>query len=200
MQEGVIKFNIKQLIKQEIDIDISDIENVRSQLLKMNLIGHNKQLNLGFGNISKRIDKEKFIITGSQTGELPNLKKKDYVLITEADFKTNSVIAKGLIKPSSESLTHAAFYYNSDKYNAVIHIHNLKLWKSLINNNYLSTPEDGLYGSEKLWHSIIDILNNNINSDIITIVMKGHEEGIITAATSLKLALEEIIKIYNKYM
>ena len=197
MQEGVIKFNIKKIIEQDIDIDTSDIEEIRYKLFKMNLIGHDKKLNLGFGNISKRVNKKEFIITGSQTGEIEHLEKKHYTLITDVDFKTNSVIAKGLIKPSSETLTHAAFYYNTEKYNAVIHIHSLKIWDNLIEKKYISTPEDALYGSEKLWYSIVDILNHNIQSDIITIVMKGHKEGVIVASVSLKLALKEIEKIYN---
>lgn len=198
LQEGVIKFNISKIIKKEINIDISEIENIRYQLYQLNLIGYDKNLNLGFGNISKRVNKKGFIITASQTGNLSHLNKKEYTLIKNVNFKTNSVVCMGLKPPSSESLTHAAFYYNSYKYNAVIHIHNLKIWENLINKNYISTPEDALYGSKELWHSIIKILKNNLNSDVITIVIKGHKEGIFTAAISLDLALNEIIKIYNK--
>lgn len=200
MEDGVIKFNIKKWEEDRLNIDISDIERVRERLFNLKLIGHNKELNLGYGNISKRIKEKEFIISGSQTGHLEHLDKNHYTIITDVDFNTNSVICKGPIKPSSESLTHAAFYYNSNKYNGVIHIHNLKLWEKLIENNYISTPEDATYGSIKLWESIIDILNNNKSKDSIIIVMKGHIEGIIVGSILLDLAFKEILEIYNRWI
>jgi len=198
LEEGVIKFNIKELKKEKLDIDISDIEKIREELFKLKLIGFNKEQNLGYGNISKRINEKEFIISGSQTGNLKNLKIMHYSLITGVDFKTNSVFCKGLIEPSSESLTHAAFYTDK-KYNAVIHIHNLKLWNHLIEDGYISTPEDAPYGSIKLWRSIFDILENNKYDNSLTIVMKGHKEGIVVASSSLDDAMDEILILCDKY-
>ncbi|OHD28087.1 MAG: hypothetical protein A2086_00780 [Spirochaetes bacterium GWD1_27_9] len=202
MQEGVIKFKIENWIQTKplTESFYKEIEDTRKILYKFNLIGVYKDLNLGFGNISKKLTGDEFVITGSQTGEYKDLNGSHYTVIKSVDFQTNSVVCEGPIKPSSESITHAAFYASNKKITSVIHIHSLKLWEKLIENNYLSTSEKAEYGSPELSKNIIEIAKNVDLDKPLIVVMKGHKEGIIGAGNNINQTLEELLRIYNLYL
>jgi ribulose-5-phosphate 4-epimerase/fuculose-1-phosphate aldolase len=103
------------------------------------LIGAYEESAIGYGNISQEFDGSdfEFIITGTQTGELAHLEPKYYSKITKIDFKKFTTYATGVTKPSSEAITHATIYKISPKIKAVIHIHNEKLWRYMLANEYL---------------------------------------------------------------
>ena len=203
MNEGIIKFNIKEWGKtNELSRKLWDeIEKSRKKLYKLGLIGFDKKNNIGYGNISKRLKKleKSFIITGSQTGHLQDLNGSYYSIIKEVDFNKNSVICNGPKTPSSESITHAACYFANNNIQAVIHIHCLFLWEMLIKNDFLSTPAKAEYGSIQLSKSIKKIMGNINIEDPVTVVMKGHKEGIIIAGRSLPQIIDTIIQLYNSY-
>ena len=87
---------------------------------------------IGFGNISIRCNENTFLISGTATGGIIDLDNSHYALVTDYNLTTNSLTCKGSINASSESLTHALIYESSPSTNAVIHIHNLALWKKLM--------------------------------------------------------------------
>jgi len=51
-----------------------------------------------------------FVITGSATGEIPELEPGHYVKVNSFNIEDNAVQCVGPLKASSESLTHAAIY------------------------------------------------------------------------------------------
>jgi len=63
-----------------------------------------------------------FIITGSATGEIPELEPGHYVKVTSFNIDDKCVQCVGPLKASSESLTHAAIYLADPDSNAVIHV------------------------------------------------------------------------------
>lgn len=191
----IIKFSIKNCENVDsIDkCDFDTLEYYRTILYKYKAIGFNKKNGLGYGNISKRLTGNSFVITGSQTGNLANLTGKHYCIIKKCYFDENAVDCSGNISPSSESLTHGAFYYANKNINAVLHIHNHLLWKILNNNKDITkTPIDTQYGSKELFSFILTKAKDN-GDTLMTIVLNAHfEEGIIFAGSSI----EEVTNFY----
>jgi hypothetical protein len=163
------------------------------------LIGYDNKTKLGYGNISKRLSGNNFVITGSQTGHIKDLDGSQYCIIKEVDFTSNSVKVEGPIAPSSESITHASCYYSNEKIQNVIHIHNESLWKNLLNAGYPSTSVNAEYGSRKLSNEISDIAKNADNSTPHILVMEGHYSGLIAFGKDLEEVYQLIYKLYKEY-
>jgi hypothetical protein len=72
--EGVIKFKLtlKRAPAPEM-IQVIALEKWRALLFKLGLIGEYPIDKIGYGNLSSRLQKKSFIITGSQTGHLAHL-------------------------------------------------------------------------------------------------------------------------------
>lgn len=187
MDEGFIKFNCnwikaKPFSKQK----IAEINAWRSNCYKYGLIGAYPD-GVGFGNISIRLEGHSFLITGSATGCLEELNEHHYVQVTEYDFKRNSLNCVGPIKASSESLSHAIIYESSPKTNAVIHIHNIEMWKEYI-YNAPTTKINALYGTPQIANEIKRLFKETDVDTQRMIVMGGHQEGIITFGKTLEEA------------
>ena len=181
IDEGYIKFNYNW-IDSNIDYDISEINEIRNRLFNLNFVGAYEG-NIGYGNISIRVD-DNFLITGTGTGNLDQLTKKDYSLVTEYNFDKNSLICTGRTRASSESLTHAAIYESDDDINAIIHIHSKDLWIELM-NRVPTTSKDIGYGTPEMAYELIRLCKQ-IKEKIV--VMAGHDSGIITFGKNLQEA------------
>jgi ribulose-5-phosphate 4-epimerase/fuculose-1-phosphate aldolase len=188
--EGVIKFKftLKRAPAPEMNQVIA-LEKWRALFFKLGLVGEYPNEKIGYGNLSSRLQKKMFIITGSQTGHLAHLQAHHYTKVIDCDLKKGLVTAEGLIPPSSESLTHFGIYEANANVQYVFHIHHTKLWELLKNTPEVdSIPEDVAYGTQEMAEAAQRILLNK-NSGII--VMEGHEDGIIAYGTSA----EEVGKI-----
>jgi L-ribulose-5-phosphate 4-epimerase len=199
MNEGIIKFKISKWHKTgALDDNIwHDLEAVRKKLFSLKLIGFDEKLKLGYGNISKRLDGDSFIITASRTKHIPDLTGENYSVINKADLKANSVECTGPAEPSSESITHAACYYSNPFINTVIHIHSEKIWKKMIDDGYPTTPPEAEYGSILLSEKISDAVKNLSMGKPFSIVMKGHENGVIITGTNLNSTLRYVFELYE---
>lgn len=198
--DGVVKYSLefkqsKPLAKKK----CNKIEKTRKRLYSLGLIGAYKN-GIGYGNISTRHKQSrKFLITATQTGELEDLNSKHYSLVKDVNFNTFATSAIGYSKPSSEAITHAAIYALDKDINAVIHVHNEKLWNFMLENDYLAT-NDTPYGTPemvldiKAMYKKIDALSNN------SFVMKGHFEGVVTFGKNLKEAEEVLYKIIHNLL
>ncbi len=200
MNEGYIKFNCNWLpeefpFHEEI---YGQLENSRTKLYELGLIGMYPD-GIGFGNISvKSGESTLFIITGSATGQFPELDQSHYALVTGFDFEKNSISCSGLIKASAESLTHAAIYEALPEAGAVVHIHCLWLWEKLL-NDYPTTSAEIEYGTPEMAYSVGKLASEIKEKAEKIIVMGGHREGILAFGSNLHVATSEIIKIYNFY-
>jgi ribulose-5-phosphate 4-epimerase/fuculose-1-phosphate aldolase len=155
---------------------------------------------IGFGNISIRYKKKKsFVITATQTGELPKLLPSYYSFVKKVDFKNFKTYAIGASRPSSEAITHACIYDLDPKIKAVIHIHNEKLWNYMLENDYLST-NDTPYGTPKMVEDVKNIYKNMDPLLNNAFVMKGHFEGVVTFGKSLKDAEQTLYRIIEKLL
>ena len=181
MTEGIIKFKCIKTGEECPDTsDISELNDLRTKLIKLGLMG--EESGVGFGNISRRFNRG-FIISGSQTGHLLSAGSEDYVIINSYDIKANSVEYTGIRLPSSESLTHAAAYSANPLINFVTHIHSESIWKT--NLNLLPTiGSEYLYGTSELAFEIFRRVSTNLQSEGIFLTA-GHENGLFVYSEDL---------------
>ncbi|MBI9054963.1 MAG: class II aldolase/adducin family protein [Bacteroidales bacterium] len=192
--EGYIKFNIKWEEKA-FDLSLYDFQNLNTchdKLYNIGLIGAYPNL-IGFGNISIRATGNKFIISGSATGNIKQLSEKDYSLVTKYDIDENLIHCEGLTKASSESLSHAAVYESNPEIKAVIHIHHLEMWEKYI-HNLPTTNKNAEFGTPE----IADEMKKLVIQNSGILIMGGHQEGIISYGKSINEAEEIILTYFNK--
>ncbi len=192
----------------------------RSRLYEKGLIGVNED-HFGFGNISYRIgqdtsrlqDAEKgvndrdprFVITATQTGHLARLNAEHLVLVTRFSLQENSVECYGQSRASSEALTHAILYRGDELCNAVIHIHNRKIWERARDSYPLTDPQ-AEYGTPELAEAIAGVISDlkkmrsgGNEQTGGTIILGGHRDGIIVFDNSLDKAGDATVKLMERF-
>ena len=194
--EGVVKFRLtlKRAPAPEL-LQVISLEKWRALFYKLGLVGEYPNEKIGYGNLSSRLPNKNFIITGSQTGHLPHLQAHHYSKVIDCDLKKGSVTAEGLIPPSSESLTHFGIYEANPSIQYIFHIHHAKLWTLMKNLNVDATSEHIQYGTTEMAKAAQATMANK-NTGLI--VMKGHEDGIISYGTSAEDAGKNILEIYRR--
>jgi len=191
--EGYIKFNLNWERKpfDFNDQDLIMLNSCRQKLFELGLIGA-YPYGIGFGNISIRYIKDRFIISGSETGNFKNLLKEHYALVEDYNLILNSVHCVGLTKASSESMSHAAVYNSNPNINAVIHVHHKKLWGKYL-NILPTTDSKAEFGTPEMAFEISRLATSNNG----IIIMGGHEEGIIGYGENLNETTNIIMNLYN---
>jgi ribulose-5-phosphate 4-epimerase/fuculose-1-phosphate aldolase len=202
IDDGVIKYDRTNFSHSgPIDSSIwTNLEAWRAKLFKLNLIGEYPIEKVGFGNLSLLIERKEqshFVITGTQTGRLENLSGEHYTLINGYDLLSMKLFSKGPIEPSSEALTHASIYESNPKIKAVFHIHSEKIWKSMIKYSYDFTKEDIPYGTQEMANNVKEVISSK---SFGTIVMKGHQDGVIAYGESLDQCGELILNLSEKFL
>ena len=181
MGDGVIKYQCHWLEKEaNLHFDYSAIEVARALMIGRNWIGYDQNYDVGFGNISQRLENHKFIISGTQTGHLERLSPNEYTTVTEYNINKNTLTCEGPVKASSESLTHAAIYEQSTLIKCIIHIHHTDFWNRLLTENKGITNPSIPYGTSEMADEINRLFKEE---DILSrplITMAGHEGGIIS--------------------
>lgn len=193
-ETGVIKFNCNWIKAQPISPDLLIALNVwRTRMHKLGFIGVNNE-EIGYGNMSIRLSGNQFIITGSATGKIKVLSNKHYTKVVNYDLDKNSLTAEGPILASSESLTHAVIYECDKNVNAIIHIHNTKLWNELM-NKVPTTNKDVEYGTPAMAMEMKRLFNETDLSKQKILVMAGHQDGIISFGKDLNEAGNQLLKL-----
>ena len=201
--EGVIKFDLhyreaKPVARAELDT----LNTWRSHLWRLRLIGQDPQRydGYGFGNVSIRYGsrdaapgERAFLISGTQTGALPELDERHYTQVVGYDATANRVFAAGPIKPSSESLTHGILYDMDVRIQAVLHVHSPEIWRAAGTLGLPVTRESVPYGTpamaaevERLFRET-DVLRQQIFS------MGGHEDGIVAFGQTVAAAGDTLL-------
>jgi Class II Aldolase and Adducin N-terminal domain len=195
-EEGVIKFKLtlKRAPAPEMNQVIA-LEKWRALFFKLGLVGEYPIDKVGFGNMSSRLSRKTFIITGSQTGHLAHLQAHHYTKVIECDLKKGSVLAEGLIPPSSESLTHFGIYEANQAINYVFHVHHQKLWEFLKNGPFDSIDEDIAYGTQAMADAATQVIGTKTSG---IFVMKGHEDGVISYGATAEEAGKIVLELYRK--
>ena len=197
IDEGYIKYQCHWRDRPTVTpAEVIELNQWRAKLYQLNLIGQYDN-GIGFGNISIRdSNPEWFIISGTQTGGIPLLTEHHYTKITEFDWQKNFVTCIGSIKASSEALTHAALYVANPETNAIIHVHHLALWQTLM-NQVPTTNINSPYGTPAMAEDIISLCHKHDTQKLKIIVMSGHKEGIITFGKDLAEAGNILLSYYQ---
>lgn len=209
-QEGVIKYQLRHDdCALPATIDTAQLNAWRSLLYKLELIGQraDKYGGLGYGNISRRLNagEQAFLITGTQTGQLPNLLAQHFAVVVAAEPLLNQLQSQGPSRPSSEALTHASVYRHQPAANAVIHVHSPVLWRHTKTLELPSIAEEIAYGTVAMANAVETLLKSGQLDRLSLFSMLGHEDGIVCfgrhldeAATILLTQLARAIAIEQR--
>jgi len=199
MIDGVIKYHFDFRLSTPLsEAKFRDIEVVRERLFALGLIGVTDE-GVGYGNISQRIGTNSFVITGTQTGHLSNLNGSHYSLVEDYYDTEFYLKSSGVIKPSSEALTHGTIYNLSDEIGAVIHIHSKLIWQFMLDSNYLSTSKVE-YGSIEMIDEVNRIFATTNPLDNPKFVMAGHEDGVMIFGRNLYEAELNLLEVLGRYL
>ena len=169
-----------------------ELNACRRKLLQLRLVGLDSN-GIGFGNLSVRDGATKnFYITGSATGGLPKLSLADCVRVVDCDFKKNWLQYEGTAIPSSESFTHAAIYESDPSTLAVIHCHDLDLWRTLF-DRAPTTSDTVPYGTPQMAYEIMRLFRESDVRKNQIFVMGGHEAGIVSFGKDLEEAFAVLV-------
>jgi len=169
----------------------------RHVLYRLGLIGCDplRYQGYGFGNISCRYPQRpgSFIITGSQTGEAPFLADTDYALVTGCDPLRNAIRGEGLIKPSSEALTHGQLYLLDETIGSVVHVHCPEIWRQVEELQLPVTAMEAAYGTPEMAREVERIFALPEVASRRIFVMGGHEDGVVGFGRDLEEACTAVI-------
>jgi len=198
--DGVIKFQLdheERLLEQpQLEIGIEELEAWRSIFKQLGIIGQDegKYDGYGFGNLSQRTASG-FLISGTQTGYIGKTTLADYAEVTDWNPLTNSVCSRGMVKPSSESLSHAVIYEMHSEgqsegqseeeslVGCVFHVHSPEIWQKAMDLQIPTTDPDIEYGTPEMAEAVQKIVAENGLPSVLS--MGGHEDGIIAYGRSL---------------
>jgi ribulose-5-phosphate 4-epimerase/fuculose-1-phosphate aldolase len=171
------------------------LEKWRKPLYAAGLVGHYKELGIGFGNISMRCrDPGQFLITGTQTGHIAATTEQHYSLVTSYDIERNEVSCSGPVQASSEAMTHAAIYELDPSIAAIVHVHSKALWDEHLNRLPTTSP-DVAYGTPEMAKEFRRLYADSTFGRQGIAVMGGHEEGLIGIGESLEQAATKILAL-----
>lgn len=199
--EGVIQFELQHSEAPPLTYPVlAELSLWHQELHGFGLIGQdrNRYGGYAFGNMSYKIDEHSFIISGTQTGGLSELDASHYVLVESCDIKNNKVTSRGPLKPSSECMSHAAIYTATDSAQAVVHTHSPAIWKNHKALQLFTTASDIAYGTPGMAEAISNCIHIMGDTRSGTIVMLGHEDGVITFAGSVQEASEISIALLEQ--
>ncbi len=198
MDDGVIKFDINwQKGASPEFASIIELIYWRDRMYELGLIGFDKKYQVGYGNISCKVSREKsFVISGTQTGHISKLGSEYYTLVTDYNIQRNSLFCKGPVKASSESLTHAAIYEANEAIQCIIHIHHDEQWKKLL-HSVPTTDGKVAYGTPEMAFEIKRLFEmENMKSGAL-IAMAGHQGGLLSFGANFKEAVAPYLKLFG---
>lgn len=194
--DSYIKFNC-HLVKNKIVLPseiFTSLNHWRNELWLKSLIGAYHD-GVGYGNISVRVPKShQFYISGTATGGIPELDQVHYPLVERCEPAFNALWCRGLIKASSESMSHAAIYSAIPEVGAVVHVHSRKLWDKYV-DVLPTTSRDIPYGTPEMAYEIGRILTHSHTLEKKVIVMGGHDEGIMSFGKTVEEAALAVLNL-----
>ncbi len=192
--EGYIKFHLFHTDDMPLcHPGIEELIRVRNTLHALGLIGVLPD-GIGFGNISLR-DGSGFLISASATGGVIEAGPEHFSRVEDFDIATNTVWCRGPLPASSESMSHGAVYRASPGVQAVIHVHDARMWKMMLREGALSTPVQAEFGTPELAQAIMLCV---AGKNEFSLVLAGHEDGVLVGADSLDAALALIMNLARK--
>lgn len=183
MDEGVIKFQLLFTPGPLPDgLPLAELIAWQRVMHRLGLLGRDPERygGLAYGNLSRRVSGRCFVVSASQTGDLPQPGPDDYCLVTDWDCAANRICALGPAKPSSESLTHAALYDADPAIGCIIHGHSAEIWPLREVLGLASSPDDAPYGTPAMGGAMAQLYRVQGFSGAGAIAMGGHVDGLVS--------------------
>jgi len=187
-EEGVIRFDLRYTYASESPQSLETLNAWRGRLWNLGLIGRQAERygGVGYGNVSRRLDplnarpdQRRFIISGSQTGELAWLEPRHYCVVSDWDVQGNRVYAHGPIRPSSESLTHGMLYGLDDEIRVIFHVHSAAVWHAAARLGLPVTDPLAAYGTPEMARAVVRLFRETNVRQTGVFTMGGHEDGVV---------------------
>lgn len=146
LKKGV-KFSFRLTKPDQVTQDnFVELEKWRLIFYSMGLIGINRNTQMSFGNLSKKISLSgaecEIVITGSQTGQYPFLKVNQYTKLIKCDVDRLKVSAIGPTAPSNQSLLHYLVYKQIHDAKYVIIIEKDEIYDDFKKQNFPEIQKD----------------------------------------------------------
>jgi len=199
-REGVIKFRLDFTEGPAPAGELlAELNEWRAVFRRHALLGQDPQRydGYGFGNLSRRLpghNAEAFVISGTQTGHLEDLRPEDYATVLECNPETNHLKATGQIKPSSEALSHGILYQCDPEILWVMHLHSPDIFNHRTSLNLPCTHPDADYGTPEMAVEILKLVQNCDAKGPGLLVMAGHRDGILAYGSSARATGELVIE------
>lgn len=197
-QEGVIKFSLEYQTAEPLPAsEIAELNAWRKIMVMMGMIGQDdgRYAGYGFGNISRRLEGDRFVISGTQTGNIADLTADHYAVVTACFGAENRVVAKGPIKPSSESMTHGIVYQLDPEINWVIHVHDPHIWQAAARLNIPQTAAGVPYGTPEMSAAVAALYTETDMKTQQIFSMAGHEDGVVTFGKTAEQAAATLLNM-----
>ncbi len=192
--EGVIKFKMEYQVAPPLAADdLRELNAWRRILVLLEMIGQTpaRYAGYGFGNISCRVppwnapaEQRRFVITGTQTGNVSDLAPEHFVLVTACHPVQNLTVAEGPIQPSSESMTHGAVYALDSRIRWVMHGHSPAIWRNAERLAIPTTRTEVPYGTPEMSAEVARLYSESDLRRRRLFAMGGHEDGVISFGRS----------------
>jgi hypothetical protein len=199
-REGVIKFDLQFRPGPAPAAELLfELEAWRRIFRRLGLLGQDPQRydGLGFGNLSRRGGNGEaagtFIISGTQTGHLDQLAAEHYATVLACDPACNRVVASGLIRPSSEALSHGVLYQADALIGWVMHLHSPEIFAARQRLDLPVTDPSAVYGSPAMAAEIARL--QPLAGWPGLLVMGGHEDGILAFGSHAAETGAQVIRI-----
>ncbi len=197
-QEGVIKFALQFTPAPPLpEAEVAELNAWRRILFLLGLTGHDPQRyeGLSFGNVSLRLPpfaapslERPFVVSGTQTGGLPELDPDHYAVVRSCDPQRNRVVAEGPVRPSSEALTHGALYALDPELRCVLHVHSPLLWRQTVHLGLPMTDPAAAYGTPAMAAEVGRLYAEPQVRAGGILAMGGHEDGLVAFGSSVEAA------------
>ncbi len=188
--DGVIKFQMRYTGGPALPADqIRELNAWRRILVLLQVVGADpaRYDGYGFGNISRRLEPwqaagtcRRFVITGTQTGEVAHLTPDHYVVVEECYPAQNLTVACGPVRPSSESMTHGAVYALDSRIRWVMHGHSPQIWHAAARLGLPTTDAAVAYGTPQMSAEVARLWRSSDMRRRRIFAMGGHEDGFVT--------------------
>ena len=195
--EGYIKFSFAhEAAPPPTHPRLHELMRIRDDLHEWELIGVLPE-GIGYGNISARIEgSTRFIITGSGTGLKFPIEPAHFCEVVSFDIAKNSVVCRGPLPASSETMSHGAIYAARPDANSVIHIHDRSMFRLLIQEGAPRSPADAAFGTPEMARAVGRLAATL--SPVAALVMAGHEDGIIAYGPDPQSARDALWDVYAR--
>lgn len=208
-QEGVIRFEAEH--RREALPDLlaplaAELARWQGVLRRLGVVGRDPDRYQGhaFGNLSACLESalppgsRSFLISGSQTmrpgdeGEAAALER--WAVVERWDMAANRVESRGLVAPSSESLSHAALYDLDLRtpIGAVFHAHAPDLWRRAAELGLPITDRGAECDTPELAREIARLGDEGALSGGL-LAMGGHEDGVLAFGATPEEAGQRLV-------